>query len=320
MRKFVFIFILLPFLSFAQDPDFSISSPKEIYNIGEPITLLLNLNIPADELIDSVYFKLSGNGDSLGNNWEIWDTSPIDKSTSLNENNNYVTNYTQEIVIANFDTGKFELPPAVAHLDSSNIYSNSLPFTIQLAETEDNKIKNIKPIFDIDISYGEYFWYYLKKYGPWLFAVILLSFGIYLLVKKLKDKSKHVEDEIQKIPTEVQLLEKLNKLKEKKLWENGHFKAYYSQIAEVIWEFIEHRYNVPTFEKTSNEILESLKWVSINEKYFKEIETFFQLSDGVKFAKINPLEKDNVHALEMAIHFIQNERQDLEKPTNTTDE
>ena len=320
MRKFVFILILLPFLSFAQDPDFSISSPKDIYNIGEPITLLLNLNIPADELIDSVYFKLSGNGDSLGNNWEIWDTSPIDKSTSLNENNNYVTNYTQEIVIANFDTGKFELPPAVAHLDSSNIYSNSLPFTIQLAKTEENKIKNIKPIFDIDISYGEYFWYYLKKYGPWLFAVILLSFGIYLLVKKLKDKSKHVEYEIQKIPTEVQLLEKLNKLKEKKLWENGHFKAYYSQIAEVIWEFIEHRYNVPTFEKTSNEILESLKWVSINEKYFKEIETFFKISDGVKFAKINPLEKDNVRALEMAIHFIQNERQDLLKPNNTTDE
>ena len=54
------------------------------------------------------------------------------------------------------------------------------------------------------------------------------------------------------------------------------FKAYYSQIAEVIWEFIEHRYNVPTFEKTSNEISESLKWVSINEKHFKEIEIFFQ--------------------------------------------
>ena len=34
----------------------------------------------------------------------------------------------------------------------------------------------------------------------------------------------------------------------------------------------------------------------------------------------NQLEKDNVHALEMAIHFIQNERQDLEKPNNTTDE
>ena len=76
------MFILFPLLSLAQDPDFSISSSKEIYNIGEPITLLLNLNIPADELIDSVYFKLSGNGDSLGNNWEIWDTSPIDKSTA----------------------------------------------------------------------------------------------------------------------------------------------------------------------------------------------------------------------------------------------
>lgn len=320
MRRFVFMFILFPLLSLAQDPDFSISSSKEIYNIGEPITLLLNLNIPADELIDSVYFKLSGNGDSLGNNWEIWDTSPIDKSTSLNDNNNYVTNYTQEIVIANFDTGKFELPPALAHVDSSIIYSNVLPFTILLSETEENKIKNIKPIFDIDISYGEYFWYYFKKYGVWLLALILLGFVIYFLVKKLKVKPKHIEDEAEQIPTEVRLLEKLNKLKEKKLWENGYFKAYYSQIAEVIWEFIEHRYNVPTFEKTSNEILESLKWVSINEKYFKEIETFFQLSDGVKFAKINPLEKDNVHALEMAIHFIQSERQDLEKPTNTSDE
>ena len=110
------------------------------------------MNIPADELIDSVYFQLSGNGDS----WQQLGNYGIHlqhrKITSLNDNNNYVTNYSQELVIANFDTGKFELPPCLAFLDSTTLYSNAIPFTIQFFQTEENKIKNIKPIFEVDIS------------------------------------------------------------------------------------------------------------------------------------------------------------------------
>ena len=315
MRTLVYISLFIPYLVVSQNSSFTASSEKNIYSVGEPIPLFLNLEVPSDQRIDSVYFQLSGNRDSLGNNWELWNTSKITKTTNLTDENDYVTNYSQELVIANFDTGKFEFPPCLAFLDSTTLYSNAIPFTIQLVQTEENKIKNIKPIFEVNISFFEYFLYYLKKFGWWIVLCIALAIATYFLIKKWKSKSEEINMEPQ-IPLEVQLLERLHSLKTKKLWENGHFKAYYSEISEVIWSFVAYRYQIPTFEKTSNEILESLKWVSIDNTHLKELSTFFTLSDGVKFAKINPLEKDNIHAIEMAIKFIENERLDIKEAEN----
>ena len=183
---------------------------------------------------------------------------PNHKNHHLTDENDYVTNY-RRISIANFDTGKFEFPPCLAFLDSTTLYSNAIPFTIQLVQTEENKIKNIKPIFEVNISFFEYFLYYLKKFGWWIVLCISLAVATYYVIKKWKSKSEEISMEPQ-IPLEVQLLERLHTLKTKKLWENGHFKAYYSEISEVIWSFVAYRYQIPTFEKTSNEILESLKW------------------------------------------------------------
>ena len=319
MRVLVYISLFIPCLVVSQNSSFTASSNKNIYSVGEPIPLFLNLEIPSDQHIDSVYFQLSGKSDSLGNNWELWNTSEITKTTTLTDENEYVTNYSQELVIANFDTGKFEFPPCLAFLDSTTLFSNAIPFTIQLVETEENKIKNIKPIFDVNISFFEYFIYYLKKFGWWMVLGVALVIATYYVIKKWKRKSEEIDTEPQ-IPIEVKLLERLNSLKTKKLWENGHFKAYYSEISEVIWSFVAYRYQIPTFEKTSNEILESLKWVSIDNTYLKELSTFFTLSDGVKFAKINPLEKDNIHAIEMAIKFIENERLDIKEIEKVSDE
>ena len=315
MRILVYISLFIPYVVVSQNFSFTASSEKNVYRVGEPIPLFLNLEVPSDQRIDSVYFQLSGNRDSLGNNWELWNTSNITKTTSLTDENDYVTNYSQELVIANFDTGKFEFPPCLAFLDSTTLYSNAIPFTIQLVQTEENKIKNIKPIFEVNISFFEYFLYYLKKFGWWIVLCIALAIATYFLIKKWKSKSEEINMEPQ-IPLEVQLLERLHSLKTKKLWENGHFKAYYSEISEVIWSFVAYRYQIPTFEKTSNEILESLKWSSIENTYLKELSAFFTISDGVKFAKINPLEKDNIHAIEMAIKFIENERLDIKEAEN----
>ena len=315
MRILIYISLFIPYVVVSQSSSFTVSSEKNRYNVGEPIPLFLNLEVPSDQRIDSVYFQLSGNSDSLGNNWELWNASEISKTTTLTDENDYVTNYSQELTIANFDTGKFEFPPCLAFLDSTTLYSNALPFTIQLVQTEENKIKNIKPIFEVNISFFEYFIYYLKKFGWWIVLCAALLIVTYYVIKKWNVKSDQVDIQPQ-IPLEVKLLERLQSLKKKKLWENGHFKAYYSEISEVIWSFVAYRYQIPTFEKTSNEILESLKWVSIDNTYLKELSTFFTLSDGVKFAKINPLEKDNIHAIEMAIKFIENERLDIKEAEN----
>ena len=142
-----------------------------------------------------------------------------------------------------------------------------------------------------------------------MIILIFISTGIYLYQKFYKKKINSIS--IPSIPLEVTLLESLKNIEEKKYWENGRFKKYYSELSNVLWQFLEYRYSIQTFEKTSGEILESLKWSEIPDKYPSEMSRFFEISDGVKFAKFNPLQKDNVHSFELIKELIINQRLDL---------
>ena len=42
-----------------------------------------------------------------------------------------------------------------------------------------------------------------------------------------------------------------------------------------------------------------------------ELSRFFEISDGVKFAKFSPLQKDNIRSLELIKELITNQRLDL---------
>ena len=313
MRKFIIILLLVPSLIFSQDAKFEIKSSKNNLKVGEPTELQLKLIVSANRLIDSVNFELSEIGDTMGNNWELWDKENLKKSSEQGEDGNYLITYTQKYTIANFDTGQFVFPPCIAVYDSNKIFSNSIVFTIKLEEIDEkNFIKNIKPIKEVSIYWYEYVFFFLKNYG-WIIIITLLLITLILyFLKKFNKKSIDKKNEPQ-IAIEIKLLEKLVEIENKKYWENGLFKKYYSELSNVLWKFLEYRYQIKTFEKTSGEILDSLKWSNIPINYLKSIERFFTISDGVKFAKYKPLEKDNVTAIQTIRNLIDEERLDLVK-------
>ena len=312
MSKILYILFILPLSFIAQEIDFKANASKINIIVGEPTTIEAKFKLPANKVIDSLYFKLSGNGDTLGNNWELWGKSPIKKSSNQSEND-YFIEYLQEFTIANFDTGKYEFPPVIAVADTTLYYSNSILLNVQLQQIDNNaSIKKIKPIKETTIFWWEYVFNFLNKYVWLILAIIALAFLLFYLIKKRKT-TVDKEDELPKIPLEIQLLEKLDLVEKSKYWQNGYFKKHYSELSEIIWAFLEYRYDIKTFEKTSDEILKSLKWTSINEKHLSELSRFFQLSDGVKFAKLKPLEKDNLHAVFITRNLIEEERTDLNK-------
>jgi len=300
----------VPYFFWSQEPILKAIATKNNLSIGEPTIISLGIDIPANETVDTVSFQLSYN-DTLGNNWELWSKSEIKKNIFQNEDGSYINHYEQEFTIANFDTGSYELPPAIAIVGNKEYLSDPLQFTIQFVDVEnENKIKPIKPIKKVTIQWWEYVLFYLKKLWPWLVGLTFIIIGIYLLVKKLNKRTIKKLDE-PSIPIEVLLLKKLEILESKKYWENGKYKKYYSGISEILWKFLSHRYGVKTFEKTSAEILDSLKWTEIPTNYNKEIQRFFEISDGVKFAKLYPLEKDNIQAIKMTRSLIESQRTDL---------
>ena len=303
--------LIIPFGIFSQNIDFTAKASKNKIVVGEPATVALEFKFPASQLIDSVEFQLASSGDSLGNNWELWEKSIVEKNSYQGDNGEFFVSFTQDFTIANFDTGSYTFPPSIAFFNSDKLFSNSLEFTIELDEIDEKAfIKNIKPIKEVSIVWYEYLIYFIKKYGWWILIILVFIFaGIHLYKKFYKKKINSIS--IPRIPLEVTLLESLKNIKEKKDWENGRFKKYYSELSNVLWQFLEYRYSIQTFEKTSGEILESLKWSEIPNKYPSELSRFFEISDGVKFAKFNPLQKDNVHSFDLIKELITNQRLDL---------
>ena len=303
--------LLIPFGIFSQNIDFTAKASKNKIVIGETAIVTLEFKFPASQLIDSVEFQLASSGDSLGNNWELWGKSIKEKNSYQEDNGEFFVSFTQDFTIANFDTGSYTFPPSIAFFNSNKLFSNSLQFIIEMDKIDEKSfIKNIKPIKEVSIAWYEYLFHFIKKYG-WLILIILvfISAAIYLYQKFYKKKFNSIS--IPTIPLELTLLESLKNIEEKKYWENGRFKKYYSELSNVLWQFLEYRYSVQTFEKTSGEILESLKWSEIPNKYPSEMSRFFEISDGVKFAKFNPLQKDNIHSLELIKELITNQRLDL---------
>ncbi len=316
MRFIIYIFLLVPVFSTAQNYTCSAKANKTQLLVGEPAKINVTLNIPAIQKIDTVYFKLAGNNDTLGNNWELWNSSNITKKSFQDSENDYFIQYSKQFTIANFDTGKFEFPPIIGVFNDDTSYSNAILFNIQLkAIDQTTPIKSIKPIKEISIYWWEYLFYYIKKYSLWILGILMaIGLAYYFITKP--NNSKSLETKEETIALEIQLLERLENIYNNKLWQNGYFKKYYSELSEVLWAFLEHRYKVKTFEKTSDEILESLKWTSIPEKYLEDLKRFFTISDIVKFAKSKPLEKDNSHAIDFVKNLITEQRTDLIKKDN----
>ena len=93
----------------------------------------MKLKVSASTLVDSVSFELSEIGNTMGNNWELWDKGDLKKSSEQGEDGNYEIIYSQKYIIANFDTGQFIFPPCLAVFDSNksfglsaSLYSNNL--------------------------------------------------------------------------------------------------------------------------------------------------------------------------------------------------
>jgi len=306
-----YILLFIPFGMFCQNIDFTTKASKNKIVIGETTNVKLEFKFPSSQLIDSVEFQLANGGDSIGNNWELWEKSSVEKSSYENENGEFFISFSQNFTIANFDSGSYTLPPSVAYFNSKKLFSNSLNFIVTLDEIDEKaSIKEIKPIREVSIFWYEYIIYFFKEYGLWILLILCITILVIYIIKKYYKKKTNLVTK-PSIPIEITLLKNLNAIEEKKYWENGYFKKYYSELSTVLWEFLEYRYEIKTFEKTSAEILESLKWASIPKKYLSELIRFFEISDGVKFAKLKSLEKDNLRAIITLKELIESERLDL---------
>jgi hypothetical protein len=98
-------------------------------------------------------------------------------------------------------------------------------------------------------------------------------------------------------------MNKINHIKEEKIWQREDSKEYYTQLTDTLRQYIKERYGFNATEMTTDEIIQHLQEVNDDEA-IKELRELFETADLVKFAKYSTLINENDQNLVNAIEYI----------------
>ena len=165
-------------------------------------------------------------------------------------------------------------------------------------------IKPIKPPLTAPVTFRELL--------PWIglgVLILALAFLIYYYLKKRKQKVPVVTSRLKtSIPPYEAAMEALESLRMKKLWQSGRVKEYYSEMTDIVREYIELRFPVRALEMTTSEINAALRQTDVNGNAREKLHQTLILADLVKFAKEQPLPLENDLSLTQCVDFVRETR------------
>jgi hypothetical protein len=271
---------------------------KNNIQIGDQVKLELLLTVPAGSRVQWPMLL-----DTLAQNVEILKKSGIDTVSSGKDK----FTLKQELTITSFDSGSYVVRPIIFKYsqkgDTVIYFTETGPVTLDVQTIEIDQaadIKPIKPPLTAPVTFREML--------PWiglLLLVIALAVLIYVYLKRKKQIKPLVPTRLKAtIPPFEAAIEALESLRLKKLWQAGRVKEYYSEMTEIVREYIELRFPVRALEMTTEEIHAALRQTDINGSAREKLHQVLVLADLVKFAKEQPLPLENDLSLNQCMDFV----------------
>ena len=217
-------------------------------------------------------------------------------------------------IISGYDSARVVIPPipltyyAPGSSEPENIETNEVVVFIHTLEVNPSEdIKDVKDPLRIDLD--------------WLFWILIITITLlvallaYYLFKRFK-KPKEEERIIRRappVPVYIKALQSLDKLKEKKLWQQGKVKEYHSELTSIIRKYFEDRYSFHSLEMTTAQQMIVLNRVMDNQKLIDVTGSFLANADMVKFAKFVPLPSVNEEMMQQAYDIIEKTKKEEEQ-------
>lgn len=222
-----------------------------------------------------------------------------------------------QIPVQSFDSGFYRLPEFVYVTGRDSIRSNALALKVVpvpvKADTPINDYANVADPADASIFDRVPDWI-VKWWWLVLIAVAAMAVAVWLFMKYRKEGTL-MPRKPEPSPYETAITA-LSALKEKKLWEQGMEKEYFTELTDILRIYLYRRFGINAMEMTSRQILAGLsKNEELKDKrhYFRQI---LDMADFVKFAKVRPLPADNIASYDNAVKFVE-ETKPVPQPEET---
>jgi hypothetical protein len=277
MKKII-LYFLLSTTVFAQQKQVLTSIDTTKNKIGAEFKLTLKTNV---DTLSKVVFPNAKNFGAL----EVIQSYPID---TIRKNDRY--ELIKKYGLTQFDSGKYTIPSVKILINNRAFSSDSIKVEVAnvQVDTLKQKMYDIKDVIPVNDGIGDW-WKYL------LGLVLIAGIGALVYWYFKKRQNEKIEEEIYKTPIE-KATNLLNNLEKKELWQHGEVKAYYSELTDIVRNYIEEAIEIPAMESTTSELIEGLKIASLKKKMKLSQETIENLfvvlkqADLVKFAKSKPLD------------------------------
>jgi hypothetical protein len=287
------VLVLLPLQ--AQEPNIQASVDSTHYRIGEWINVTVEADLPHGMRITGPQA-----GDSLGL-FEVLHVESDEPKT-----NGGMVRQTMSVRLITFEAGETEIPSigfrGTTDRDSSVKVpaTNPIPITITAVELEaEAELKDIKPPMTASWEFEDVL--------PWLIllAIVGVLAGAYWYYKRMKRREQGLPQPAgpPMAAHELALLA-LRALEDRRLWQQGKVKEFYSEVTEIVRRFFEARFRIIALEMTSDEILTQLKANPSAEPVLKKVNTLLLTADLVKFAKYEPSMAEHEEELQAAYAIV----------------
>ena len=215
--------------------------------------------------------------------------------------------YNQYLTLTSFEDSLFYIAPLPFVSGDDTVWSESLmlnvvqPFEMDSA---DMAITDIKGIYKAPI-----WWWGVLRWVLLAFVIAGVGVGGYYLITYLQSRMRKGEEEKAAAeplrPAEEVALEKLDAIREQKIWQTGQVKEYHTQLTDVVREYIDRRFEVSSVEQTSDETLRAMRpLLSSQKELYEQLRKMLTLADLVKFAKWTTTPDENEQSLRSAYAFV----------------
>jgi hypothetical protein len=246
------------------------------YLVGDWITVRVDLLHPKGTVFLPVL------GDSAGG-FLVLERRPVIATSD--------TSSSAAFVVAKYDSGLAKFPPVDFRVTvpgeaaPRTVSTNPVVLTVRTVPVDTSKdFRDLKPPMAIPMSLAE-----MLSYAGAVIVAAGIIYALWRLWKRRKARKSGEPDYVPPPrPAHEIAFEQLALLKEKKLWQQGLIKQYYSEATEIFRRYLEDRYAMQAMEETTDEILAGLKRLRFPEEMSGTAERILRRADLVKFAKFEP--------------------------------
>ena len=286
----------------------SASIDSTMLMLGDQTDMHLQVTQEKDEKVEWPVF-----GETLQEGLEIVDRTIVD-TTTLPDGRLQLNQY---LTLTSFQDSLFSINPVAFASGEDTFFTEALALNV----IQPFEVDTTLAITDIkDIEKAPIWWWGIIRWMLLALLLVALGVGIYYLVqwyrKRQQPEEEIIEPELLR-PAEEVALEKLDAIKEAKIWKDGKVKEYQTDLTDVVREYIGRRFDVQSTEKTSDETLREMENILVKgqgdkvpctkedgKALYERLKKMLQTADLVKFAKWHTTPDENESALNTAYDFV----------------